>query len=136
MLDPSASVKLAKGLTNFTRKGVIRWEENSPSELGSSLTVWRVMGRPKKYRASAGGASYEISSSDGLGGSPYELRVWELQGARMVAVAEITSSISLADPNQFELNDALKELFTLVDEMTETSEQIVDRLLGNLGNPD
>ena len=48
-------------------------------------------------------------------------------------IGTVKSSTNVGDSVQFEVNEALKKLFMAVDESTESSKQIVDRLLGGLG---
>lgn len=67
-----------------------------------------------------------------FGGAPYELRVWDFEGTKMRPVGIVKSSTSVSDDALFSVNEALKRLFTVVDDSTESSEDIVTRLLGGL----
>ena len=140
MLDAPSWMKLIDGLVRFTAAGKVRWEEKSSASAGAGISstmaraVLNSINQPRIFGATAGGAVYEISSSDAYGGAPYELRVWEFEGTKMHPVGAVKSSTNVADSVQFELNAALKRLFVTVDESTETSGQIVDRLLRGLGD--
>ena len=138
MLDGPSWVRLIDGLTRYTGSGKIRWERKGSAagdvNVGAALsrTFLNSMNRPKIFGANAGQATYEIASSDGYGGAPYELRVWEFEGTKVHPIGTVKSSTNVGDSVQFEVNDALKRLFMAVDESTESSEEIVDRLLGGL----
>lgn len=140
MLDAPSWLKLIDGLVRFTAAGKIRWEEKSSASPGTGVAstmsrmVLNSINQPRILGATAGGAVYEISSSDSYGGAPYELRVWEFEGTKMHPIGALKSSTNVADSVQFELNSALKRLFVSVDESTESSGQIVDRLLKGLGD--
>jgi hypothetical protein len=139
MLDGPSWVRLIDGLTQYTGRGRIRWERkgSAAGDINLAATVSRAflnsMNQPKIFGANAGQAMYEIASSDGYGGAPYEFRVWEFEGTKIHSLGTVKSSTNVGDSVQFEVNEALKRLFMAVDESTESSEQIVDRLLGGFG---
>lgn len=142
MLDGRSWVRLIDGLAHYTDSGKIRWEPKGSVtngiNIGATLsrTFLNSLNQPKIYGAKASRAMYELSSSDGYGGAPYELRVWEFEGAKVQPIGTVKSSTNVSDSVQFMVNEALKRLFKIVDESTESSEEIVDRLLGGLGESD
>lgn len=126
------------GIRSHTQSGRVRWERKSTptgdTNVASSISrsFLNSLREPKIFVAHGGGAMYEISSSDGYGGAPYEFRVWEFEGTKMRPVGMVESSTNVADGARFSVNEALQRLFLAVDESTESGEEIVDRLLDGL----
>jgi hypothetical protein len=138
MLEGPSLLRLIDGIAEHTVNGNISWQRKSSTSGGAGLadSINRMLSaslnQPKIFAAHAGEALYEIASSNGYGGAPFEFRVWELKDGALRPIGVSRSSTNLSDSVQLRVNTALQNLFAVVDRSTETSEEIVDRLLGGL----
>jgi hypothetical protein len=139
MLDDNAWSKLINGLGASTRKGQLRWDAKSTrsgdgaAAFGVERMMADVLNRPEVFMATTKTAVYELASGDGFGRAPFELNVWEFRGLTTHPIGSLKSSTSVGVAQSYKLNQQLEELFKVVNASTETSEQIVDRLLAGLG---
>lgn len=135
MLDGNSWIRLVEGLTISTNGAKLRWERKSSAtgDGGVAANLSRALvnslNQAKIFSANAKNTMYEIASSDGYGGAPYELRVWEFEGTALRPIGKIRSSSNVTDADSFRLNESLRHLYVAVDESTESSDEIVDRLL-------
>lgn len=136
LLDRDSWTRLVRGLRNATARGRLEWERRDirAGEGARALgnLILDSMNRPRVFVGLAQDTRYELSSADSFGRAPFELSVWQLEGAKTKAVDSVRSSLDVSDYSALSLNAALQELFQTVDSTTESSAQIVDRLLRDL----
>jgi hypothetical protein len=133
--DDAAWIQLLKGLTVATREGRLEWQEKSSKTarnfvdaVGSQISL----SKPKVYSTTRSLAIYEISSVDAFGTDPYQLDVWEHKLTKLVPLGSLRSSIDTDSAERLMLNRRLADLYKAVAEAAESSEDIVNRLLGDL----
>jgi hypothetical protein len=132
--DNKTWVTLINGLTAATRVGRLKWSEKDNKthrNLQSAVASALASNRPKVFSAQTKSTAYELSSTDFFAKAPYHLEVWEMQGLKQVPLGSVRSS-AVVDSESMDLNKALETLFGVVDQTTESGEQIVSRLLGEL----
>lgn len=132
--ENSTWITLIKGLTDATKSGRLQWSEKesrSHTSVQSALADAFTSSSAKVFSAQTKKTAYELSSADMFAKAPFRLEVWEMQGLRQTPLGSVRSSASYG-VGEAELNSALEKLFMVVDETTESGDQIVSRLLDEL----
>jgi hypothetical protein len=133
-----AWLKLIDGLRIATKRKTLKWEEanTNPSSMRVTHLAAVALGDGTLFRASTRKGSYEIASGSPNGTGPFTLRAWEMDGLIQRALGEVSSGYQniqtlpdLVDPK---IRSALDQLYSTVTLNTESSSDIVDRLLGDL----
>jgi hypothetical protein len=132
--ENSTWITLIKGLTDATKNDRLQWSEKdnrSHSSFQSAIANAFAGSHSKVFSAQTESTAYELSSADFLAKAPFQLEVWQMQGLRQTPLGSVRSS---ANPfaDGIVLNNALETLFQVVDETTESGEEIVSRLLDEL----
>lgn len=137
MLDSMAWLKLLGGLEAATSTGVLEWQRtgqppgNSINALATAMM--EALTRQKQFVARTATTQYELSAVNSYDRAPFELVVIELGGANAKLLDSLRSSTAVGDMDTYQLNQRLEQLFHLVDSHVQSPDEVVDRLLGELG---
>jgi hypothetical protein len=136
MLDKEDWTRLINGIAEATQSGQLGWEESAVTSqplaataLEAVLQGWH---RQVTLVAVSRSTRYELSAAS-EGKAPYELVVLDVSPRKTRTLGSIRSSSSVSDGMNRAVNAALEELYQTVASGIESGEDVVNRLLGDLG---
>lgn len=136
MLDTESWGRLMDGLIAATKNGKLRWEPvDKAATTGPLTSPYSAIGfllSPQRYVATRDSTTYQLST-ESKDRAPFELSVGSFDGTKLRQIGSLRSTTSVTDPQRFQLNAKLEELFTTVNGSIESPRETVDRLLRDLG---
>ncbi|WP_190247193.1 hypothetical protein [Brevibacterium casei] len=137
MLDNGAWSKLISGLTQATEAGKLQWERKETRAgyggiSGIQKTAFSALMDQRVLRARSNKTTYELTA-DSFGRAPYELTVWDTVDNRKKPIGSTTSSTDVQNRGAVYINSQLERLFKIADSSIEDPDEVVNRLLGDLG---
>lgn len=134
MLSNEAWLKLLRGLKSATASGKLEWVEKDRKYAASGGPRPNLfeLSEPKVYLAKEPSAMFEISSADGQGRAPFEFSMWKIVESRLESVGSVQSTTRISDVNSEKVNQELQMLFMVVSKATESGDDLVNRILGEI----
>lgn len=138
MLDTESWKKLISGLIDATERGSLHWDRTKSSGAYGGLTAhqksaFSSLMDQRVLRADLNDTTYELKS-DSFGRAPYELAVWLTNKKQKQPIGTISSSTQVHQRDSYLINSDLERLFRKADSSIEDPEELVNRLLGELGS--